>query len=137
MRGLPLYPQFPLFNYFIDFAKPYLRIGVELDGKQHDQNADQERDNRLAEYGWSIFRITGLEANTAFENQTDVDLADYSEELKKTVMEHWLLKTGDGVIESIDQIYFKQNKDAHFGLALESLDRHRLAVFPLPYPARN
>lgn len=88
MRGLPLYPQFPLFNYFIDFANPYLRIGVELDGKQHDQNVDQERDDRLAEYGWSIFRIAGLEANTAFENQTDLDLADYPEELKRTALEH-------------------------------------------------
>lgn len=33
-----MYPQFPLFNHFIDFANPFLKIGIELDGKDyHDK----------------------------------------------------------------------------------------------------
>jgi very-short-patch-repair endonuclease len=135
MRGMPLYPQFPLFNYFIDFANPYFRIGVELDGKQHDQDADRERDDQLAEYGWSIFRISGVEANTEYENLTDAEIADYSEEHKRSVLKHWLLETCDGVIEGLDQIYFKNNESAYYGLALESLDKHWLAGFPLPATA--
>ena len=57
-RGVPLYPQFSLFNYFIDFANPVLKIGLEMDGKEfHDTEKDRERDTKLAEY-WPIASYT-------------------------------------------------------------------------------
>ncbi len=58
---IALYPQFPLFNYFIDFANPYLRIGLELDGKDfHDDVKDKLRDQKLSEFGWKIYRVKGI-----------------------------------------------------------------------------
>jgi hypothetical protein len=55
-QGVPLYPQLPLFNFFVDFGNPRLRIGLELDGKdRHDAAKDRERDELLFRYGWRIF----------------------------------------------------------------------------------
>lgn len=132
MRGVALYPQLPLFNYFIDFASPYLRIGLELDGGQHDNIKDRERDMRLAEYGWSIFRVSASEAIYDFLDPFSEDAADLTEREKEEAQEYWLLNTCDGVIESIKCVYFDGQIDAYDGLALLSLERHRLVDFSLP-----
>lgn len=59
--GLPLYPQFPVKGYFIDFADPVLKIGVEVDGKQwhQDKAKDDAREDLLHVLGWQIIRING------------------------------------------------------------------------------
>jgi hypothetical protein len=31
--GMPLYPQYPILNYFVDFGDPWQRIGIEADGR--------------------------------------------------------------------------------------------------------
>ncbi|MGB3777043.1 MAG: DUF559 domain-containing protein, partial [Tunicatimonas sp.] len=72
--GIAMYPQFPLFNYFIDFANPYLRIGLEMDGKDfHDQNKDKLRDQKLADYGWKIFRVSGKECYVEYKLPYELD----------------------------------------------------------------
>src|SRR6185503_8736245 len=60
---LPLYPQYPIGNYFLDFGNPVLRIGLECDGKQYhlDKDKDNYRDEKLLNEGWTIFRVTGSE----------------------------------------------------------------------------
>lgn len=61
--GLPLYPQFPALQYFIDFADPVLQIGVELDGAAyHDRSKDTKRDEELWRHGWRIFRVPGFKS---------------------------------------------------------------------------
>src|SRR5688572_20602457 len=75
IRGhyIALYPQFPVFNYFIDFANPYLRVGVEMDGKDyHDPDKDRIRDEMLWKYGWKIFRIPGRECYTKYMSYDDL-----------------------------------------------------------------
>lgn len=58
--GLPFYPEYPILDYFIDFADPYLKIGIEADGKEwHNKNKDEYRDTLLKKEGWTIYRISG------------------------------------------------------------------------------
>jgi very-short-patch-repair endonuclease len=58
-HGLPLYPQCPVGDLFIDFGDPVLRIELELDGKDfHDYERDKARDFALwRDHGWRIIRI--------------------------------------------------------------------------------
>lgn len=144
-RPMPLYPQFPVFNYFIDFANPYLRIGVELDGKAwHNAEKDRLRDTFLAAFGWKIFRIQGAECHRPFQNLTDIEQADeLSYHDRHTVADHpeirnWMLHTCDGVIEAIGQVFFGVQYpyygDRLLPLAYRSLTQHRLADFDIEFP---
>lgn len=57
-------PQFPVSGYFIDFADPVRKIGIEVDGKewhssQEQIEKDQKREAILKKFGWTIYRIEG------------------------------------------------------------------------------
>lgn len=61
-NGLVMYPQFPVLNYFLDFANPAAKVAIECDGREfHDARKDAERDERLAKIGWTVYRLTGSE----------------------------------------------------------------------------
>lgn len=69
IRGmtLPFYPQFPVNQYFLDFADPVKKIGIEVDGLQYHSSReqlahDQKRQSSLEGWGWRVFRITGRQA---------------------------------------------------------------------------
>jgi len=124
--GIVMYPQFPVFNYFIDFANPYLRIGLELDGKDyHDKEKDESRDKELSIYGWKIFRIKGSECYKKFNNDVF-----FNEDCSEDDVYNWIMNTSDGVIYSLDIIYFDGN-NKHKELAYECLNKHRLTNFKI------
>lgn len=134
-RRAPLYPQFPVFNYFIDFANPYLRIGVELDGRDfHDEAKDRARDEFLAEYDWKIFRIKGTECAAKYRSRQDLNNAEINprdDEYLPAVTE-WMMHTCEGLIEAIYIYYFNGLRGLGLtGAAYRALDAHRLAAFPL------
>lgn len=57
-------PQWESLGYFLDFAFPDQRIGVEADGAAYhtgeaNERRDRERDTRLERAGWTIVRFTG------------------------------------------------------------------------------
>ena len=106
MSGVVLYPQFPLFNFFIDFANPFLKIGLELDGKEHDVKKDYDRDKKLSRYGWKIFRVTGKEANADYSSNIELDEQGIVGVQKIKAIEHWAFNTCDGVIAAIKYWYF-------------------------------
>lgn len=56
-----LYPQYPVLNFFVDFANPKAMVAVECDGAAYHQNKakDAERDRRLELAGWTVYRISG------------------------------------------------------------------------------
>lgn len=126
--GVPLYPQFPALDYFIDFASPYFRIGLELDGKQfHDPVRDRVRDQRLFdEEGWRIFRATGSESYVKFQVPEDFEAWQEESHEYKDALRHWLMNTADGLIRSIHLVYFMDQRDAFGGMCLEALHTHRL-----------
>lgn len=56
-----LYPQFPIFNFFVDYANPRAKVVIECDGEAYHQDKakDAARDKRLTDAGWSVYRIIG------------------------------------------------------------------------------
>lgn len=57
--------QHPVGFYFLDFACPFLFLGVELDGSQHFEPRkameDRVRDQWFADEGWMILRFRNEE----------------------------------------------------------------------------
>jgi very-short-patch-repair endonuclease len=48
--GLKFFRQYSLGPYILDFYCPALRLVIELDGGQHNQNANKEYDSARSEY---------------------------------------------------------------------------------------
>lgn len=137
-----LYPQYPALNYWMDFANPGLKIGLELDGKEfHDKGRDSERDKRLQAEGWKVYRISGKEMyRTNFKDwflMREEEIWDEDDVVQN--LRHWLYETGDGIIEAIKQIHFtgtdyygpyEEHSEYVYGKYLEychnTLDMHQL-----------
>lgn len=134
--GLPLYPQVPVLNYFIDFANPYYKIGIELDGKDyHNCERDAIRDNNLYTAGWRIFRITGSEMMSLnYKTQCEIDESGkYTESEKERETIYWLIQTGDGILAALGHVYFRKYNIPNnmMSVIYRTLDNHRLADFEL------
>lgn len=134
---MALYPQFPVFNYFIDFANPHLRIGLELDGKDfHNPEKDKVRDELLWKHGWRIFRIKGSECHVKYKSRDEI-LEDYSsnhgdEDQRDSEYKHWITNTADGVVYALKIVYFlKDETHPLYDLCYYALEDHRGAHFPL------
>jgi hypothetical protein len=131
--GTPLYPQVPADRFFLDFANPYYKIGIELDGADyHDPQKDAARDCLLMAQGWRIFRIMGSETHTPYELPDTWEEEPYDQQTIQAI-HHWLFRTCDGVLTALDRVYFRHNPSLwpHYDLMLQSLDGHRYARFPL------
>lgn len=99
--GVPFYPQVPALNYFLDFACPFLKIGIECDGKAwHDYELDKARDARLSADGWMIFRIEGHECKRVIEPWEESEYDDKSE-----LIQQYFITTSEGVISAIKRRY--------------------------------
>jgi very-short-patch-repair endonuclease len=55
------YPQYPVDRFFADFANPVAQVAIECDGIEFrlDKASDAQRDARLQELGWTVYRIPG------------------------------------------------------------------------------
>jgi very-short-patch-repair endonuclease len=126
-----LYPQFPVLNYFLDFGNPYLKIGLETDGKNfHDPVKDKIRDTNLLKDGWKIFRVSGSEANRIIE----IPDPSYSQEDYEEAKRLELNTTVEGVIEALYQVYFRKKDKIdyqYYGECITCLNNHRLADFEI------
>jgi hypothetical protein len=109
--GITLYPQYPVENYFLDFGNPYYKIALELDGKEYhkDKIKDDVRDSRLIELGWTIYRVTGTEMYRDFKDFNDCYELGLDESGTWEYIDRWIKNTGDGVIEAIKQIHFRNH----------------------------
>ena len=95
--GLPFYPQIPVLNYFIDFGCPFLKIGIECDGKAwHDHDLDKARDARLAAEGWMIFRIEGHECKRVIDPWEQC-VTDGDEEEDFNLVSRYFLTTSEAI----------------------------------------
>jgi intein/homing endonuclease len=94
-NGLIKYPVTPQFEvkygnmpYPLDFAIPHLKIGLEADGETFHSSPDQitkdkERDQKLAQMGWTILRFT--------EGEISDTLPKVLGSIVKTIMQKELL----------------------------------------------
>lgn len=134
--GVPLYPQLPVLNYFLDFGNPYFKVGLELDGKDyHDTDKDRIRDEALFNAGWKIFRISGSEMmNLRYKTPGELH-EDYKidEEEREHEIRHWIMNTGDGIIAAMSYVYFNRSliPERYESTAYKSLENHRLANFEI------
>jgi very-short-patch-repair endonuclease len=132
-HGLPLYPQFPVGRRFIDFADPYLQIGVELDGAAyHNEQDDTARDLDLWRNGWRIFRITGRKARAVppnpFEREYELKL---NREWGRALCE-WASLGSEGVFWALKRFYYSEHDDGEeIACAELILEQHRYIDFPL------
>lgn len=108
-KGIPMYPQYNILNYYLDFANPGFKIAIELDGKDyHDPEKDKKRDFELFKHGWKVFRIKGKEMVREYKDFSDFEdweWRDNNDEVMKDIR-HWIMNTGNGVIEAIARVYF-------------------------------
>ncbi len=61
-RKIPFKVQYKVLSYWLDFAFPEIRLGVECDGKRWHSTKEQlakdwKRDKKLAKNGWTIIRF--------------------------------------------------------------------------------
>jgi very-short-patch-repair endonuclease len=140
-----LYPEFPVLGYFVDFGNPFLRIAVEADSKQfHRKEKDLERDRKLCDAGWKVFRVQYHEnAATRFKELGDIRemVEDGYHTEASNDLRHWLLNTSDGLIDALCFFYFMTPKNQsertarypdYRHLAEQTLRRHRYVDFALP-----
>lgn len=127
-----LYPQYPVLNYQVDFGNPYLKIALELDGKEFhiDKLKDAQRDENLRKAGWTVFRVTGTEMwRTRFKDFSDFEGESWYENGQDEI-ENWILNTGDGVIEALRAVYFIRQQpltdelDTFLRFCYRSLEKH-------------
>lgn len=103
----PLYPQYPALKYFIDFANPLAKVGIECDGFDYHQDKEKDirRDTELLKEDWAIFRISGSDC---FRGEEDYYDMSYKEEGEKyRIYENYFMNTIEGLIRSISLYYFR------------------------------
>jgi hypothetical protein len=86
-KWILMFPEFPVWKYFIDFACPMKKIGVEIDWKEFHQDIkkDKERQKYLESEGWKIHRLTWSDVYYA-DKEPDYDSCEDEEEYA------WLLR---------------------------------------------
>jgi len=73
------YPQYPVMNFFLDFANPVAKVAIECDGKAYHQDKakDAARDKRLTDAGWTVYRITGSDCRKDSDEETGASSTPY------------------------------------------------------------
>jgi very-short-patch-repair endonuclease len=71
MAGAVLYPQYPVLNYFVDFGNPVAKVAIECDGAAFHQDTERDatRQRAIEAAGWTVYRITGRDCKTDFDEQ--------------------------------------------------------------------
>lgn len=129
-RGLRgFYPQYPVLNYILDFGNPYIKVGIETDGKDyHDPQKDRIRDQELySTTQWKIYRVSGKEAYRQVEHPSQEEYFNIDSWYK------YLMTTVEGVIEAIHHVYFSDYEvDGDIQhLYYQTLLEHKLANFDI------
>ena len=70
--GAVLWPQYPVMNFFVDFANPVAKVAIECDGYAYhlDKAKDAARDKRLTDAGWTVYRISGKHCRIDSDEET-------------------------------------------------------------------
>lgn len=111
----PLYPQYPVDKYFVDFGNPKYKVAIECDGKEwhQDKDKDAKRDKILLEQGWHIFRIDGAGCYKVCEEYHDrFDYDKDEREVCEILSDYY--NTVDGLIKAISMFYFNYKEYVFF-----------------------
>ena len=61
IEGIKFRRQDVIGYYIADFACPSAKLIVEVDGDTHDETKDRVRDDKLAEFGFRVVRVTNAD----------------------------------------------------------------------------
>lgn len=120
--GVPFMPQYPVGNYFLDFADPIKKIAIECDGKVfHDEEKDSKRDAELIKLGWAVYRLTGAECNRIFEHDM-FDSEFYND--NQSIVRDWITTTSEGFVYALKVRKYRNNEPSKFEVLFErDIDR--------------
>jgi len=108
----PMYPQYPVDKYFLDFGHPKINVGIECDGKEWhtDKDKDNKRDKVLSDKGWSIYRISGADCYRLCEDYFELQsYNEFEEDEKRTILKEYYT-TIEGLVKAIG-IFYCDHKD--------------------------
>lgn len=99
--GIPLYPQYPVGPFFLDFADPFKKIGIEVDSvKWHqDKDADRSRQQKIEAMGWKVYRIPSSMVYAIRE--------DFQDDDGKLDVERYVEESAEGMLWDI----FKRERE--------------------------
>lgn len=113
--GIPIYYQFPIGKYYVDFVDPFHRLVVETDGKFHKNQVekDAKRDKYIRSLGFDVLRIEGKDTFD-LEVKEDNEVIFTCEALKKVrewyYDRNFYLPCGFGSVPSISEGFFNRWK---------------------------
>lgn len=111
-NGLDFFPQFPACGFFLDFANPFLKIAIECDGQAyHDKEKDFQRDMKLQNDGWIVFRVTGSECNRNLPTPLDKSSFDEYGPTREQIYNYYNT-TSEGVVTCIKAVFFNRTGKA-------------------------
>lgn len=86
------YPQYPVGNFFVDFANPVAKVVIECDGRAFhlDKEKDADRDAILNSMGWVVFRFTGSECVKDRDEETGEPSTVF--QMVEAIVNHYGLK---------------------------------------------
>lgn len=107
---IPLYPQYPVLGFFLDFGNPFLKIGIECDGADFhlDKKKDNDRDYELKQHGWAIYRISGADCWRVPSVQY-YDLIYHYKENRLDILNDFYNTTIDGLLRALSIHYCKNS----------------------------
>ena len=80
IKGIKFRRQVPIEGYIVDFCSFRPKVVIEIDGDTHyseeGQKLDRERDARLKELGFKIYRFTNREIMENFEGVVEILLKE-------------------------------------------------------------
>jgi very-short-patch-repair endonuclease len=100
LGGYKFRRQYPIHNYIIDFYCDELKLAIELDGSQHNENKlyDEERDLALKALGIRVIRFWDYDVFQNTNNVLEQILIVIEEVLAKEPHPNPLLR-GEGIIQ--------------------------------------
>ena len=127
IQPMPLLPQYPVLNYFVDFGDPVKKIGLECDGKDfHSFEKDAERNKRMSEAGWTIYRVTGAECVRVQATPWGIEY-DFDREATNEEWDRFWFQTVDGVCAAMKGIHYPECPNSpqdYLCVSRETLNQH-------------
>lgn len=106
--GLPFYPQFPVGKYYIDFADPFEKIALEIDGKIHQEQEvalrDAEKTKFLNSKGWKVIRIPGWKTYRHKDRYAYEEQNEYGDWLSP----EYETETAEAILEEIQRRMYRR-----------------------------